>query len=276
MPPLTVHSHMFPRESVQLGRVVTTIKSPQNSYYPAGRHQFQDGDIHSVVSKDFYDLRQKSKGSKLEAVLTSVASLLFRTDHDLTTSIDDTICITYFLDNVDRKFSEMCKEKEAREWFEDAFRKRRHVYMVTAIQTLSDAKMSLASDNTGEGRGEVKIPVSNVAGNPTTATPLDPKLVAEYRAKKHRETGFVGEGEQIYAIQYRKVKWELFSSRDMGQSFLEEGNRWQVMWKTMGAEKNTRDILETRLEDDDMALDHKCGVSICEVEGYGLIYYVEI
>ncbi|KAG9503437.1 hypothetical protein J7337_006282 [Fusarium musae] len=274
MPPLTVHSHLFPRESVQLGRLVTTIKSPQNSYYPAGKQQFQEGDIYSVVNKDFYDLRQKNKDSKLQAVLTSVASLLFQTEEHLDTKIQDTICLTYFLDNADTKFREMCKDKVAREWFEDAFKKRRHVYMVTAIQTLIDAKMSLDSGTTGAVEAEVKIPVSKVLGEPTGAATLDPKLVAQYREKKHRETGFVGQGEQIYAIQYRKVKWQLFSSRDMEMSFLEEGNRWQVMWKTMGAEKSTRDVLETTLEDDETPPDQKSGVSACEVEGYGTIYYV--
>ncbi|KAF4427471.1 hypothetical protein FACUT_9588 [Fusarium acutatum] len=274
MPPLTVHSHLFPRESVQLGRLVTTIKSPQNSYYPAGKKQFQEGDIYSVVNKDFYDLRQKSKDSKLQAVLTSVASLLFQTEEHLDTKIQDTICLTYFLDNADTKFKEMCKDKVAREWFEDAFKKRRHVYMVTAIQTLIDANMSLDSNTAGKGEVEVKIPASKVLGEPTGAAPLDPKLVAQHRARKHRETGFVGQGEQIYAIQYRKVKWQLFSSHNMETAFLEEGNRWQVMWKTMGAEKNTRDVLETTLEDDDVTLDQKSGISTCEVEGYGTIYYV--
>ncbi|KAF5227174.1 hypothetical protein FANTH_14837 [Fusarium anthophilum] len=134
--------------------------------------------------------------------------------------------------------------------------------------------MSLDSDTTGAVEGEVKVPASKVFGGPIAAEMLDPKLVARYRAKKHRETGFVGQGEQIYAIQYRKVKWQLFSFHDMGAAFLEEGNRWQVMWKTMGTEKSTRDVLETTLEDDDVTLDRKSGVSTCEVEGFGTIYYV--
>ncbi|KAF4450214.1 hypothetical protein F53441_6648 [Fusarium austroafricanum] len=251
------------------------MKSPQNSYYPPGRKQFQEGDVHSVLNKDFYDLRLKSKASKLQAVLTSVASLLFHTEDDLETKISDTICITYFLDDVDRKFDEMWKEKGAREWFEDAFRKRRHVYMVTAIQTLTDANMKLASNKAAQVDGDIKIPVSRIIGDPTAAAPLDPRVFAEHRAEKHRETGFVGEGEQIYAIQYRKVKWGLFSSREMAQGFLEEGNRWKVMWKTMGAEKNDQDTLEAKLTDDDEALDNKSGVSSCEVEGYGLIYFIE-
>lgn len=41
----------------------------------------------------------------------------------------------------------------------------------------------------------------------------------------------------------------------MEMSFLEEGNRWQVIWKMMGVEKSTRDVLEITLEDDDITPD---------------------
>lgn len=246
---------MFPREGVQLGRLVTNVKAPQSSYYPPSKRFFK-GDIYSVPSRDFHALNKKSKNLKLEAVLTSVASVLFNSTDDLETKIANTICITYYLDDADGKFTKMCKDKGVRAWFENAYKKRKHVYMVTGIQTLTGAGVGLTGSN----------PIPGSLG--------DPKALAEHRTERHRETGFVAEGEQIYAIEYRRVKFSLFSSRNLDEAYLEEENKWKVMWRTMGAEEEEK-VLEVTLVDADEPLEEPRGVSTCNVEGLGVFYIAE-
>ena len=276
MAPLTVHSHLFPREGVQLGRLVTTVEMPQFSYYPTAKRHFLKGDVYSVASRDFHPLKDKSKNTRLEAVLNSIASLMFGHAEDLGTKISNTICITYYLDNVDAKFTTMCKEKAARTWFENAFKRRKHVYMVTAIQTLTEASMELESSDVNERKAMGSVPLAKVAGNPSPSGLGDLRLLAEYRKKKHVETGFVAEGEQIYAIQYRKVKFNLFSTRDVGEAYLEEGNRWKVMWKTMGAAPaGAKDALEITLAGPDEPLVEEDGVETCDVDGLGVFHIVK-
>jgi hypothetical protein len=251
------------------------MKAPQSSYYPPGKRRFLKGDIYSVPSRDFHALNKKSKNSKLEAVLTSVASVLFNRTDDLETKITNTICITYYLDDTDRKFAKMCKDKGARMWFENAYKKRKHVYMVTAIQTLTGASMELTDSKAGEAKGSGTLPASKLLGNPIPASLGDAKVLVEHRTEKHMETGFVAEGEQIYAIQYRKVKFGLFSSRNMDEAYLEEGNRWKVMWKTMGAKEEENDVLEVTLVDADEPLEETDGVSTCTVDGLDVLYIAE-
>lgn len=258
-----------------MGRLVTTVKAPQSLYYPLGKCRFLKGDIYSVPSRDFHALNKKSKNSKLEAVLTSVASALFHSTDDLETKITNTICITYYLDNADGKFTKMCQDKGARTWFENAYKKRKHVYMVTAIQTLTEASMELTGSNTAEAKGSGTLPASKLAGNPNPARLGDPKVLAEHRTERHRETGFVAEGEQIYAIQYRRVKFGFLSSRNMDEAYLEEGNKWRIMWKTMGAKKEANDVMEVTLGDADEPLEETGGVSTCTVEGLGVFYIAE-
>lgn len=112
-------------------------------------------------------------------------------------SIADTVCIKYFLDNTDQKFENMCREKATREWFEKAYKKRKHVYLVTAIQTITEASLQLNEDKTEQEKIPGTVPASSIAGNPVPVPALDPKLVLERLTNRHRETGFVAEGEQI-------------------------------------------------------------------------------
>lgn len=44
------------------------------------------------------------------------------------------------------------------------------------------------------------------------------------------ECTFVGPGEQVYAIQYRKLRFGWFSSRKIEKSKLERDNRWKIFW----------------------------------------------
>jgi hypothetical protein len=276
MAPLTVHGHLFPREGVQLGRLVTTVEMPQFSYYPTAKRRFLKGDVYSVASRDFHALKNKSKNTKLEAVLASIASLMFGHAEDLGTKISNTVCITHYLDNVDTKFAAMCKDKAARTWFENAYKRRKHVYMVTAIQTLTEASMELEGTDANEVKASDTVSLSKAAGAALPPGIGDLKLLAEYRKSKHVETGFVAEGEQIYAIQYRKIKFNLFSSKEMGEANLEEGNRWKVMWKTMGATPaGAKDAFEVTLADPSEPLVEEDGVETCDVDGLGVFHIVK-
>jgi len=276
MAPLTVHGHLFPREGVQLGRLVTNVKAPQSSYYPAGKIRLLKGDVYSVPSRDFHSLINKSNTTKLEAVAASIASIVFGKSDDLETKISNTACITYYIDNPEGRFAAMCKDQSARTWFENAYKRRKHVYMVTGIQTLTDASMALSAVSDTNGSASGTAPLSKAAGDPTPVG-VDLKLLAELRRSKHVETGFVAEGEQIYAIQYRKVKFDMFSTRNMGEGYLEESDRrWKVMWKTMGAAlTEANDALEVTLADDDEPLMEEDGVETCNVPGLGVFHVVD-
>lgn len=77
----------------------------------------------------------------------------------------------------------------------------------------------------------------------------------------NREFAFSSPGEQIYAIQYRKIKFSWFSSPKIEKSFLEPDNRWKVFWEagTRGDESDEEeedDVLEVDFTDEcDFGLD---------------------
>jgi hypothetical protein len=274
MAPLTVLSHLFPHEGVQLGRLVTSLIAPQSLYYPPGRSTFKEGEIYSVTSKDYADLRNNTKDSNLESVLTSLASALHSSHDNTVGRIGNTVCITYFLDDAEGRFGRMSKDKSAQAWFENAYKKRKHVYLVTAIQTLTEASLELkeikdSEVKRGQPSSALQAPLSST--NPSSG---DRNPLVEERTKSHRITGFIAEGEQIYAIQYRRVKFRLLYSRNLDKAALADSSRWKVMWKTMGGKEEENDTLEVTLNDDEVTADEleRAGVSVAAVNGVDILY----
>jgi hypothetical protein len=57
---------------------------------------------------------------------------------------------------------------------------------------------------------------------------------------------FAAAGEQIYVVQYRKVRFRWFSSRDLDRAALEKG-RWKAHGSLRGQEVETSDALEAAI-----------------------------
>jgi len=78
----------------------------------------------------------------------------------------------------------------------------------------------------------------------------DPGVAANNIAKQGIQRRFVADGEQICAIQYRKVRFKWFSSRDLDAAMLEKKIRWKSDWNVRGQEPGINDVLEVDLHDE--------------------------
>jgi hypothetical protein len=54
----------------------------------------------------------------------------------------------------------------------------------------------------------------------------------------------VAAGEQVYAVQYRKIRFKWHSSRDLNPATLEKGSRWVVHGGVVRGQVGTNDVLE--------------------------------
>ncbi|KAK6343909.1 hypothetical protein TWF696_007563 [Orbilia brochopaga] len=261
---LTVLSHLFPREGVQLGRLVTNPAAPHNQYCPQATIRYLKHDVHSVTGKEFLDIRNKTTNSKLQLIIEAIVKILAGKDSDIQTRIADTVCITYLLDNSERKFKNLCASKEAKTFLETAYKKRKKVYMVTGIQTVTEASLWAEVKSESEVTGSATTGPAAAAGYAP-----DIRAVASHLEKKHRESGFIAEKEQIYAIQYRKIKFGLKNffrgSPEIQETELEDGYRWEVMWNTMGPASEEACVIEVSLEPDVELEIHEKGLESCDV-----------
>ena len=122
------------------------------------------------------------------------------------------------------------------------------IYLIVGYHTLSDTKYEKVSIS-GGGFGmdsSVSIEMGIAGGNSISTSGVD--LAARIRggvnSERRQQSGFEVPGEQIYAVQYRKLKFKWYSSRSLKDGVLEKNNRWKLYWDVRGDNEEQDNVLE--------------------------------
>lgn len=111
------------------------------------------------------------------------------------------------------------------------------MYLTVGYHAIVDARVY-------EKRGEL------VSRQAQAAQEGSNSLVATLDSSNSHERSFGAPGEQIYAVQYRKLRFNWFSSRHVDKAELERDNRWKVSLGLRGGDnRNVDDVLEAYLAD---------------------------
>ena len=239
-PSFLIHSALLPKNSVQLGRLVTDVRSPQNRFFSL---PVTESDFSTQKSHSYKDKLRHSSGPKPKAFLTSLLSARSGGVTETTLDIESAACITQKLYNCERWFeTHLSGSEEAKEWLGKVLWGGKKVYLVVGLKILVDARIC-------EGEGSIDSGVGLEL--PTRATGLSlPGANADTgfgisNVGDHRQPReYIASGEHIFAIQYRKVQFSRFFSRDIQNVSLQK-NRWMVLWgvdKTL--EEEEEDVLK--------------------------------
>lgn len=105
--------------------------------------------------------------------------------------------------------------------------------------------------------GGVNISGSVLSGGATpqvVRNALASRVSTMREVQKDSQSTFVATGEQIYAVQYRKLKFRWFSSRKVEKSCLEHRNRWKIASAELRADdsedEEDEDVLDVDLTDE--------------------------
>lgn len=251
-----VSNHLLSWGAVVLGQLVGSVESPsQNSHTPLCSPLLADDHVQLQI-EDFHDTLEHTKGSAFNLFLTQVFSAAFDKSTDTTTTVDAAVCKTYQLKNSDEYFSKICRSNGAREWLERSTKRRRDVFLVVGLRTVVDAQvthMNSVSRNFSDcldGSVARAITLALTAGAlpPSHGTPN--ATVGLSRRNQYKTAGgFSAPGEQIYAVQYRKIEFSWFSGRNLDKASLEDGNRWKVyVGKRGSGGERQDDIICARLQ----------------------------
>jgi hypothetical protein len=115
------------------------------------------------------------------------------------------------------------KHPETRDWIERTIDEGEDIYVVTAYQTLVNARISEQAGEQSAVRGNVRVPVSDVLAAAAVVDPVgisDPGFSGSRGHSKDGQRHFMIPDEQIYAVQYRKIRWRWLSSKEVEQSTL--------------------------------------------------------
>jgi hypothetical protein len=236
-----MHCHILlrqtflPLDSVRLGRLVLNVSEPEQDYFdPFGDEVAK----HSVGIQTNYVALQPTTGSKdLLSILTRLVSTSISKHNRMYVQITADTAKKYVLQNSNAWFKRALGSEAARGWLELAICQGDEVYMVVGYTTLLDSRV-IEGTAAAMGPGEQLI----LPAPPPLPEGSDPTAIRRQ---------FVSPGEQICAVQYRKVRFKWLSTHDLDSAELSrDGIRWGLNWNIRGQEVDTLDIVEADLQDE--------------------------
>jgi hypothetical protein len=129
------------------------------------------------------------------------------------------------------------------------------IYVMTGYHTVLDAHII---EQLGEARGfggKLVIPLSTALAATGVVVPFgdltDPRLagISNWRTE-HQRKQYMAQGEQIIAVQYRKVCFSFFSSKSVDKATLAKGTRWERYDRPRYLQSDWEDMVEAGLEDE--------------------------
>ncbi|KAM5345858.1 hypothetical protein ACJ41O_011719 [Fusarium nematophilum] len=243
---MSIEGYLAP-DQVTLGRLVLRPASPGQDYCPYSPVSLADSDISIRPFASISQLLSQHSDSRYRLNLTRLLSG-GKTHSDKTAAyMQSSKATVYQLLNSGLFFEKLTKDEKTRVWLE-RFLSRTDVYLVVGLHTIEGAEVNAASTSVHQHDISAQIPVTQVAtaaGVPLRSA-LDVQMSAETTKGTDTAASFVAPGERIVRVEYRKIRFRRFYSRDTNSAQLESGSRW----KTYATSRSTAgpDGVEVSLE----------------------------
>jgi len=244
---------------VSLGRLVLDMSAPWQDYCPYFPVQLSpEKDVATTEFLHVHEIIEQTRGTKFHANITQAFSSLSGMTKRSTAHIVAPHGVRYWLLNSGDHFGRVCRDSNVRDWFDRVIKRGFDVYMVVGIVVLRDAKIANTVETTSRVESSIELPVTDAAtAGVTSLVPtslgaiLDSGLGAGHLSQNTTETSYFAPGDRIIAVEYRKVRFEWFSSRKAGTAFLEKGNRWIVHHTSSRMEPtdDSEDVVEENLQE---------------------------
>jgi len=250
-----IHRTFLPVQSVRLGRFVRNRDEPQSEYLDPDSNTPLQPIINPHLS--YGEVQQHAAGKNFSAFLTSLVSSSWTKTRKQYTHVTTSRVTTYQLDNAGLWFKEAVKPQTTREWVRESIDLGNDIYMVVGYSTMLDAVVVEGSADLAGTEAQVTMPVTASLAATGAVIPLgnitDPGISGKRDNYLSIRRQYVASGEQVCGVQYRKVCFRWFSSRDVTNAFLHGDCRWKwysnIGSNIRGQEIGTNDIVEVELKD---------------------------
>jgi len=260
----------LPLESVKLGRFVLNLREPHQDYLdPFCEFQAE------VIGKTHLrheEAQQNSTDKSFVAALTRLAAISRSKRNKTHNKITTDKVTTYQLDNSGSWFKNTVRAEATQRWINEAIHQGHDIYLVVGYHTMVDAQIIegifAAEESSARLELPVTVPLAAVGAVSSTSNMADPSVAGHSQGDQCVQRRFVATGEQIIAVQYRKVCFKWFSSRDLDSAGLEKDNRWEYFYRNKHKTNRgeTKDVLEADLRDE-LGWEDYCEGDTLETEG---------
>ncbi|KAK6533573.1 hypothetical protein TWF694_002511 [Orbilia ellipsospora] len=242
-------------EAVALGRFVTNTKCPAEEFHDSELilTKITSKNVHVTARNNFREVLRYTSGTSLHSTLTTIISShsSFKAlDH---IQMEGLVNKTYQLENSTAIFEDLCEDPKVRKWLLKMIARGRSINMVVGYETIVDASISFNNHRTKKRGGEITAPIScALAASLAVPLLLGDTLDVGVGASKTKgcgiETSFFAPGEMIFAVQYRKLQFSWFSSRDVDRATLQK-SRWKINIGIRSLNSfQEDDVIDARLE----------------------------
>ncbi|KAL8366679.1 hypothetical protein RB595_010508 [Gaeumannomyces hyphopodioides] len=224
-------SQLIPRESVELGRLVVDPKYPDHDFCQplltgTSDAPFAAADVATQHFEDFSAILNRTRGTRLELRLLSLLSIVPSVTPGSTSStvLTAPVCAVHRLRDATTYFSAACREQPVREWLES--RPRRpfgNIFLVCGLRTVTNARVRQTRHSQIDVAASVSVPAASLPGFDVT---VEGSLSVACESKE--KVGYTAVGEQVFAVQYRKVNLSMLSTatKKVEEAYLERKIRF--------------------------------------------------
>ncbi|KAG7424475.1 hypothetical protein Forpi1262_v014529 [Fusarium oxysporum f. sp. raphani] len=239
--------HFFlPRSSVKLGRFITNIDHPHQSYHDP---LYIETPKSAVSAREaFVGLNDKSSNVSFASALTALMSAGFSKRAKAQVKITAECVKTHTLDNSDEWFSKAMDILATKVWIERQVDRGHDIFMIVGYHTITNARIVQKFVHGLDVGGQIHVPASLSLAAIGVVTPLgeiiDPSVEGNNDCVDNMQTSFMAPGEQVCAFQYRKIRHRWLSSKSTGTFRLSKSPRWSSVERGRDEEDGEDDIIE--------------------------------
>jgi hypothetical protein len=252
---ILVPQFFLPPSAVSLGRFVISLDNPHQDFHEPT--SIVSPNCTEKVQTQFDSLQHSAKQHNLGSQLTTFLSSSFTKRLKASVRITADQTKTYYLINAGQWFRDATKSQETRKWIERTIDEGEDIYYVVAYHTLVNAQVVEQQGGQSSTGGTLAVPVSTALTASGVVVPFgmaDPGLSGFSGRVEYEQRKFVAPGEQIYAVQYRKVSWSWFARDKVDKMTLGTKSWWEKYDGPRSLQGEPEDTLEVELEDE-IALD---------------------
>lgn len=260
----------LPLSAVSLGRFVTSLDDPHQDYHNPICNASPE--VTEKVQTQYDSIHHSFNHQNVASQLTTFLSSSFSKRLKASIRITADQAKTYYLNNAGQWFRHAVQSQETREWIERTIDEGEDIYVVVAYHTLLNARIIEQLGAQSAAGGNLVIPLSTALTASGVVVPFsnvaDPGLGGFRGRIEDEQRQFIAPGEQIYAVQYRKVRCRWFAGNKVDEMTLAKKTWWERYDRPRYLQSEIEDIIEVELEEDEIALEgdrDECAIESGEV-----------
>ncbi|KAF2185926.1 hypothetical protein K469DRAFT_664948 [Zopfia rhizophila CBS 207.26] len=258
-PSILLSQFFLPLSAVSLGRFVISLDNPHQDFHDPLRHSGHE--VTEKVQTQYDSVHHSVKHQNVASQLTTFLSSSFSRRLKASVRISAEQAKTYYLKNAGEWFRDAIQSKETQKWIERTIDEGEDIYMIVAYHTLLNARITEQLGGRSAASGNLVIPVSTALTASGVVVPFtnvaDPGFGGFHGRVEDEQRRFIAPGEQMCAVQYRKVRWRWFASNKVDAMTLAKKAWWERYDRPRYLESETEDMIEVELEDE-IALEGDC------------------